>query len=68
MENARSKAYLMSAALTARLTGGAYLTPGLMWTVTVLLSEEISGGAGREVRTGFSGLSGLNEYRVRLTA
>ena len=57
----------MSWALTARLTGGAYLTPGLMWTVTVLLSAEISGGPVARSGTGFSELSGLNEYRVRLT-
>jgi hypothetical protein len=46
---------LMSAALTARLTGGAYLTPGLVWTVTVLLSEEISGAPAARSSTGFSG-------------
>ena len=33
----------MSAALTSRLTGGAYLTPFLILTVIVLLSAAISG-------------------------
>ena len=61
MENARSIAYLMSAVLTTRLTGGAYLIPGLMWTVIVLLSDEISGGPVARSGTGLTELSGLNE-------
>ena len=65
MEKARSKAYLMSCALTSRFTGGAYLTPFLMWTVIVLLSDEISGGPVARSGTGFTESSGLNEYRVR---
>ncbi len=65
MENARSKAYLMSLVVTSRLTGGAYLMPFLMWTVIVLLSDEISGSPSAMSGTGLTELSGLNEYRVR---
>jgi hypothetical protein len=59
LENARSKAYSMSALLTSRLTGGAYLTPRLMCTVIVLLSAEISGCAVARSGIGFSESSGL---------
>jgi hypothetical protein len=58
----------MSAVVTARFTGGEYLIPGLMWTVIVLLSDEISGGPVARSGTGFSASSGLNAYRVRLSA
>ncbi len=68
MEKARSNAYLMSAVLTSRFTGGAYLTPFLMWTVIVLLSDEISGSPSARSGTGLTESSGLNEYRVRLVA
>ena len=52
--------------MTSRFTGGAYLTPFLMWTVIVLLSDEISGGPVARSGTGLIESSGLNEYRVRL--
>jgi hypothetical protein len=57
---ARSKAYLMSAALTSRSTGGAYLTPRLIFTVRVLLSDEISGSPSARSGIGLIALSGLN--------
>jgi hypothetical protein len=41
--NARSIAYLTSFDVTSRLTGGVYLTPSLIFTVTVLPSSEMSG-------------------------
>ena len=65
MENARSMAYLMSLVLTSRFTGGAYLTPFLMLTVIVLLSDEISGSPSARSGTGLTESSGLNEYSVR---
>jgi hypothetical protein len=68
LENARSKAYLMSFDVTSRFTGGAYLTPFLMWTVIVLLSAETSGGPVARSGTGWTESVGLNEYRVRLVA
>jgi hypothetical protein len=37
-EKKRSTAYLTSAEVTSRLTGGAYLIPGLIVTVTVFWS------------------------------
>src|SRR3954454_10055375 len=42
-EKKRSKAYLMSFDVTARLTGGANLMPGLILTVMVFRSSEICG-------------------------
>ena len=39
-----------------------------MWTVIVLLSDEISGGPVARSGTGLTESSGLNEYSVRLTA
>ena len=56
--NARSIAYLTSADVTARLTGGENMIPGLSFTVTVLPSAAISGspsarsGTGREMSCG----------------
>jgi len=51
----------------SRFTGGAYFTPFLMWTVTVLPSDETSGElAARSGRASVS--SAPNEYSVRLTA
>jgi hypothetical protein len=58
----------MSFVVTTRFTGGAYLMPGLMWTVIVLLSAEISGGPVARSGTGWIESVGLNEYRVRLVA
>src|SRR4051794_16879086 len=42
--NARSNAYLTSLHCTSRLTGGENLMPLFIFTVTVLLSDEICGG------------------------
>src|SRR4051794_4892305 len=44
-EKNRSTAYLTSAEVTSRLTGGAYRIPGLIATVTVFWSGETCGGA-----------------------
>ena len=40
----RSIAYLTSLDVTSRFTGGLNFTPLLRWKVTVLLSDETSGG------------------------
>src|SRR4029079_8472387 len=68
LENARSKAYLMSFVVTTRFTGGAYLMPGLMCTVIVLVSAETSGGPVARSGTGWTESVGLNEYSVRFVA
>ena len=49
----------MSAALTSRLTGGAYLTPLRILTVMVFLSAEICGSPSARSGTGLTELSGL---------
>src|SRR3954452_13818907 len=51
---ARSKAYLMSFEVTTRLTGGENFTPSLIFTVMVLLSDEICGGP--SARSGWGSL------------
>ena len=57
----------MSLEVTSRLTGGAYLIPLRMWTVTVLPSDETSGAP--VARSGRASVSSApNEYSVRLTA
>ena len=58
-EKNRSKAYLTSLLVTARLTGGLNFTPGLILTVIVLRSLEISGFAAARSGTGSVALSGL---------
>jgi len=65
---ARSNAYLTSAAVTSRLTGGEKRTPDRSFTVIVLLSGEISGAASARSGTGVSASSGLKEYSGRLVA
>ena len=66
--NARSNAYLTSAAVTSRLTGGEKRTPGRSLTVIVLLSAEISGSPSARSGTGVSASSGSKEYSGRLVA
>ena len=68
MVKARSMAYLMSAVVTSRLTGGANLMPCLILTVIVLLSAEICGSPSARSGIGFCESSGLNEYSGRLVA
>jgi len=63
-EKNRSKAYLTSFDVTARLTGGLNLTFGLILTVIVLRSLEISGLAAARSGTG-AVWPGLNEYSGR---
>src|SRR3954447_24931537 len=63
----RSIAYLMSFVVISRFTGGENLMPGLILTVIVFRSLEICGSDAAMSATGFSALSGLNEYSARLT-
>ena len=63
-EKNRSKAYLTSYDVTARLTGGLNLTFGLILTVIVLRSLEISGLLAARSGTG-TACPGLNEYSGR---
>src|SRR4051794_9810361 len=57
-EKKRSTAYLTSAEVTARLTGGAYLMPDLILTVTVFLSAEIWASPSARSGTGLLASSG----------
>ena len=63
-EKKRSKAYLMSFEVTARLTGGPNLMPGLILTVMVFRSSEICGLSAATSGTG-SSESGLKPYSGR---
>jgi hypothetical protein len=60
-------AYLTSAEVTSRLTGGENFTPLRMWTVIVLSPLEIFGGPEARSGTGVIGLSGLYWYSERST-
>ena len=51
--NARSIAYLTSADVAARLTGGENMIPGRSFTVTVLPSPAMSGVPAARSGTGF---------------
>ena len=63
-----SIAYATSLVVTSRLTGGENLTPARILTVTVLPSEEISGGPSARSGSGVFASSGLNEYSGRCVA
>src|SRR3954470_13495596 len=67
-EKKRSIAYLTSLEVTARLTGGAYLTPWRILTVTVFLSSETWASSAARSGTGLLASSGLKEYSGRLVA
>src|SRR4051812_30921300 len=61
---ARSKEYLTSLQVTSRFTGGENFTPWRIFTVIVLLSDEISGGP--SARSGCGSLEpGLKLYSGR---
>ena len=66
--NARSNAYLTSAAVTSRFTGGEKRTPARSFTVIVLLSGEICGSDSARSGTGVSASPGSKEYSGRLVA
>jgi len=59
---------LTSFVVTTRLTGGENLMFGLIFTVTVLPSDEISGGPDARSGCAVFGSSGLNEYSGRWIA
>jgi hypothetical protein len=67
-KNPRSIAYLMSADVTARSTGGEKRTPARRRTVTVLPSGLTSGRAAARSGTGSVALSGLKPSSVRWVA
>ena len=65
---ARSIAYLTSAVVTSRSTGGLNFTPVRILIVSVLPSSEISGAPSARSGSGLIASSGLNEYSGRCVA